>query len=127
LLSELRGPAAAAVIAVLPQVLAAYPYPGEYHAWPGPNSNTFIAYLGRELPALRLTMPSIAIGKDYQPLQHFASVTPSHTGVQLSLFGLAGVLVGWDEGLEVNMLGLVTGIDIQHPALKLPGLGRVPG
>ena len=26
--------------------LRAYPYGGEYRAWPGPNSNTFIAWLG---------------------------------------------------------------------------------
>jgi hypothetical protein len=127
LLRELRGPAAAAVIARLPQVLAAYPYQDEYHAWPGPNSNTFIAYLGRELPQLELTMPSIAIGKDYQPISHLVSEAPSHTGYQLSLYGLGGLIVARDEGLELNILGLVTGVDVQHPALKLPGLGRVPG
>jgi len=32
-----------------------------------------------------------------------------------------------DEGLELNLFGLVTGIDFRHPALKLPGIGRVPG
>ena len=127
LLRELRGPAAAAVIARLPQVLAAYPYADEYHAWPGPNSNTFVAYLGRELPQLELTMPSIAIGKDYQSIDHLVSGTPSHTGYQLSLYGLGGLTLARDEGLELNILGLVTGVDIQHPALKLPGLGRVPG
>lgn len=127
LLSDIRGPAAADVIARLPAILAAYPYAGEYRAWPGPNSNTFIAHLGRELPELRLTMPSIAIGKDYLTLGEMVAATPSHTGVQLSLYGLAGIIVGLDEGVELNTLGLVTGIDIRHPALKLPGVGRVPG
>jgi hypothetical protein len=45
--------------------------------------------------------------------------------VQLSLLGLAGVLVGWEEGVEVNVLGLSFGLDMKDPALKLPGLGRL--
>jgi hypothetical protein len=28
------------------------------------------------------------------------------------------------EGIEVNILGAVAGVDIRRPALKLPGLGR---
>ncbi|MEO6928014.1 MAG: DUF3750 domain-containing protein [Casimicrobiaceae bacterium] len=126
LLRDLRGNAAAAVIAKLPAALAAYPYAGEYRAWPGPNSNTFIAYMGRALPELRLTMPSNAIGKDYVPIDRIVGWAPSHTGLQVSLFGLAGGIIGLDEGLELNVLGLVTGIDVRHPALKLPGVGRVP-
>jgi hypothetical protein len=39
--------------------------------------------------------------------------------------GLLGFSVGWVEGIEVNVLGLVTGIDIRRPALKLPGFGRI--
>ena len=72
-------------------------------------------------------MPSTALGKDYVALDGVVGWTPSHTGVQVSMFGLLGVLAGWDEGVEVNVLGLVTGIDIRDPALKLPGFGRVPG
>jgi hypothetical protein len=53
------------------------------------------------------------------------SVAPSGTGIQLSLLGLAGVLVGWEEGVEVNLLGLTFGLDWNRPALKLPGLGRL--
>jgi hypothetical protein len=127
LLRDLRGAEAAAVIARLPEAVAAYPYPTDYRVWPGPNSNTFVAHLGRAIPELRLTMPSTAIGKDYVSLREIVGPSPSHTGVALSLYGLVGVMAGWDEGLEVNLLGLVTGIDVQHPALKLPGLGRVPG
>jgi hypothetical protein len=51
--------------------------------------------------------------------------TPSGRGVQVSLLGLAGVLVGWEEGLEVNILGLTFGLDVKDPALKVPGLGRL--
>ena len=47
------------------------------------------------------------------------------TGIQASLYGLAGVTVGWVEGVEINLLGLVAGLDLRSPALKLPGWGRV--
>jgi hypothetical protein len=126
LVRELRGPEAEAVIAALPAVVASYPYADTYRAWPGPNSNTFVAHLGREIPALRLALPGTAIGKDYLPDGRIVARTPSGTGYQLSLFGVLGVLAGREEGLELNVLGLVTGIDPTGPALKLPGVGRVP-
>ena len=127
LVRDLRGPAAEAVIAKLAQAVTAYPYPAQYRVWPGPNSNTFVAHLGREIPELRLTMPSTAIGKDFASLREAVAPSPSHTGVAFSLYGLVGVTAGWDEGLELNVLGLVTGVDVRQPALKLPGIGRVPG
>ena len=125
LLRDVRGAAAADVIAKLPAVLSAYPYGGEYRAWPGPNSNTFVAWIGREIPELELAMPSNAIGKDFVPIDRIVGWAPSHTGVQVSLYGLAGAIVGRDEGLEINVLGLVTGVDFRHPAIKLPGIGRI--
>ncbi len=127
LLRDVRGDEAAAIIARLPQAVASYPFANAYSAWPGPNSNTFTAHLGRELPQLRLTLPSIAIGKDYLPGGQIFTRTPSGTGFQVSLAGLLGVTAAIDEGLELNVLGLVTGIDVRQPALKLPGIGRVPG
>jgi hypothetical protein len=127
LVRELRGPAAAAVIARLPDAVAAYPYPTTYRAWPGPNSNTFLAHLGRALPELKLALPPTAIGKDYASMGEIVGATPSRTGVQVSLYGLLGVLVGAEEGFEINVLGLVSGIDVHTPALKLPGFGRLPG
>jgi hypothetical protein len=36
-----------------------------------------------------------------------------------------GVKLGWVEGVEVNVLGLVAGLDVRHPAVKVPGFGRV--
>jgi len=127
LLRDLRGAQAQAVIDRLDKAVADYPWPTTYHAWPGPNSNTFVAHLGRAIPELRLTMPSTAIGKDYVSLLESVGPSPSHTGLAVSLYGLVGVTAAWDEGLEINVLGLVTGVDVQRPALKLPGIGRVPG
>jgi hypothetical protein len=127
LIRDLRGADAETVIAKLPQAAADYPHATSYRVWPGPNSNTFIAHLGRKIPQLELTLPSTAIGKDYLPVGQILAQTPSGTGVQLSLSGILGVTVGRDEGLELNLLGLVTGFDLRHPAIKLPGIGRVPG
>jgi hypothetical protein len=127
LIRDVRGAEADAIIRKLPQAIDAYPYGTTYSAWPGPNSNTFLAHLGREIAELRVTLPSTAIGKDYLPIDRIIAATPSGTGVQLSLFGVLGVIFGLDEGIELNVLGLVTGIDVRRPALKLPGIGRVPG
>jgi hypothetical protein len=124
---DLRGPAATAVIERLDHAVETYDSPKRYRAWPGPNSNTFVAHVGRAIPELELTMPSTAVGKDYLPGAALFARTPSGTGYQVSLLGLLGVAVGRDEGLEINLLGLVIGVDLRHPALKLPGIGRLPG
>ncbi len=126
LIRDLRGSQAEAVIAKLDAAAASYPYPSTYSAWPGPNSNTFIAHLGREIPELELALPSTAIGKDYLSLGHLFAPAPSHTGWQVSLAGVLGVMLSRDEGIELNLLGLVTGVDFAAPALKLPGIGRIP-
>jgi hypothetical protein len=43
----------------------------------------------------------------------------------LFLGGLLGVLVGLEEGLELNVLGLTVGIDPNDAGLKLPLAGRL--
>ncbi|HKF71197.1 MAG TPA: DUF3750 domain-containing protein [Stellaceae bacterium] len=120
-----RGPGVDALIEQIRAAVAAYPYPQSYRLWPGPNSNTFTAYIGRAVPELGLEMPSNAIGKDYLPNGTLVAAAPSGTGYQLSLFGLAGLLAARREGLELNLLGLTFGIDIASPAIKLPGIGRI--
>ena len=124
---DVRGAAADAIIAKLPGAIAAYPFGDTYTVWPGPNSNTFLAYLGRAIPELHLILTSTAVGKDFVPIRETVTRTPSGDGIQISLYGVLGVLAGRDEGLEINVLGLVTGIDFARPALKFPGIGRVPG
>lgn len=124
-LVDLRGDGVDAIAARVEAAVRAYPYPDTYRTWPGPNSNTFTAFVGREVPELRLDLPPTAVGKDFIPGGAPAARSPSGTGVQLSLLGLLGVLVGWEEGVEVNVLGLTFGVDWNRPALKLPGVGRV--
>ena len=113
------------VITKVEAAIAAYPYPASYRTWPGPNSNTFTAWIGRHVPELRLKLPPTAIGKDYLAGGALAGLTPSRTGVQVSLFGLGGLAVGWDEGIELNVLTLNFGVDLIRPALKLPVVGRL--
>lgn len=76
------------------------------------------------VPELRAVLPPTAIGKDFPYDGRWIGVTPSGTGVYVSLAGYAGLKVGWVEGLELNFFGAVMGFDIRRPALKLPGLGR---
>ena len=124
LLGELRGAAAEAAIPKIAAAAASYPFAGEYRVWPGPNSNTFAAWVARAVPELRLDLPSTALGKDYLGRGLFARA-PSGTGWQISLFGVAGLLLALEEGLEINLLGLTIGIDPLDLAVKLPGLGRI--
>jgi hypothetical protein len=41
------------------------------------------------------------------------------------MFGLLGVSMAREEGIEFNLLGSNFGIDFVKPALKLPFIGRV--
>jgi hypothetical protein len=125
-LVDLRGDGVDELIANIEAAVRSYPYPSSYRMWPGPNSNTFTAYVARTVPELRLDLPPTAIGKDYLPGGALASLsTPGGAGAQFSLLGMAGVLVGFEEGIEMNVLGLTFGVDFNRPALKLPGVGRV--
>ena len=127
LLVEHRGPAAEAMIDRIEAAVARYPWGHTYGLWPGPNSNTFVAWVAREVPELRLDLPPTAIGKDYLGPTQFLAHAPSGTGWQVSLLGLAGILLARDEGLEFNVLGLGFGVDLDDMALRLPGLGKLPG
>lgn len=127
ILTSLRGQAAEEAIPRVRAAVASYPYAsrGTYGIWPGPNSNTFIAHIARAAPELASGLLPTAIGKDFQPWPDVAQLTPSRTGVQFSLYGLLGLSVAWVEGIEVNILGLVAGVDLRRPALKVPGWGRL--
>ncbi len=120
------GDAAAILV---PQVRAAvrdyvWHEQGDYRAWPGPNSNTFVAAVMDAVPGIRAVLPSTAIGKDFPYDGHWFRWTPSGTGFRISFGGYVGLTVAWMEGVEVNILSAVAGLDLRRPAIKLPGLGR---
>jgi len=124
-LVDIRGREAEAVIDDIITAVEAYPYRDDYRVWPGPNSNTFVAWVAREVPQLRLNLPPTAIGKDYFGLTEVLAGAPSGTGWQISLLGLAGVTVAREEGLEFNLLTASFGFHPLRPALRLPGVGII--
>ena len=65
LLLDRRGAAAAALIDDIADAARRYPYQQTYRAYPGPNSNTFTAWVATEVPALELRLPLRALGKNY--------------------------------------------------------------
>lgn len=125
-LVDVRGATAEALIPKVRAAIADYTYRnmGDYRMWPGPNSNTFVASVLRAVPELATALPANAVGRDFRD-GFYAGLTDSGTGIEVSLLGVVGVKVGWVEGIEVNLLGLVAGLDLRHPAVKLPGLGRL--
>lgn len=125
IIRDIRGDMAEKLIPRIAEEAQNYPYQHKYVLWPGPNSNTFIAHIGRQVPELELDLPSSAIGKDYLVNGNFISNSPGGSGIQLSLFGLFGLLASRAEGIEINFLGLVSGINPFEPAIKLPGIGKI--
>ena len=126
-LVTLEAARAAEAIGQIERAVADYPFSatGSYRAWPGPNSNTFIAHIARAVPELAAGLLPTAIGKDFSPGLIYAGPTPSGTGVQVSIKGLLGLTIAWVEGVELSVLGAVAGVDVRRPALKLPGWGRI--
>ena len=126
-IADVRGQEAAALIPKVEEAVKGYRYAhyGDYRTWPGPNSNTFVATVLRAIPELGATLPPNAIGKDFRDSGFYAGLTDSRTGVEVNLWGLLGVKLGWVEGFEFNFLSLVAGVDWRQPALKLPGFGRI--
>lgn len=105
-------------------VATTYPDAASYRAWPGPNSNTFVAWLAREVD-LPVVLPPNAIGKDYTPWLH-VGLAGSQTGLAFDTL-LVGAQLGLCEGVELHLLGLTAGIGLWPPCLKLPLLPAIPG
>lgn len=125
LLVDHRGSHVETMIDEIEAAIVRYPFPRTYQMYPGPNSNTFLAHIGREVPALELDLPANAIGKDYRSLNDPIGLSATGKGIQASFLGLLGVSLGLQEGIEFNVLGLDFGLDLNHPALRLPFLGRL--
>jgi hypothetical protein len=72
LLLDRRGEEAFALIARVDAAARRYPYADEYTMWPGPNSNSFTAWVALEVPELGLELPFKAIGKGWMESRHRA-------------------------------------------------------
>ena len=125
-IADVSGAEAEKMIPRIEAAVSEYRYAkaGDYRIWPGPNSNSFVAAVLRTMPELGVTLPPNAVGRDYRD-GFYAGLTDSRTGIEINLNGLAGLKVGWVEGFELNLLGLVAGIDLRQPGVKLPGFGHV--
>ena len=122
LYADKRGPGVDELIKRIEKAAHDYPYANTYTLWPGPNSNTFTAWIARAVPELQVDLPATAIGKDYIG-SNFVSSAPSGSGFQFSVAGILGVAAGPVDGFELNLLGLNFGAS--GSGLKLPFVGRV--
>ena len=123
LYADKRGPGVEELIARIDKAAHDYPYANTYTLWPGPNSNTFTAWISRAVPELKVDLPPTAIGKDFIGATNFLSTAPSGTGFQFTVAGLFGVVASPVDGFELNLLGLNFGAS--GSGLKLPMVGRV--
>ena len=64
-LKEFRGDGVDRLIDAVDRAAKSYPWPDTYKAFPGPNSNTFTAWIARQVPELGLELPFSAIGSGY--------------------------------------------------------------
>jgi hypothetical protein len=65
ILAAHRGAGVDALIDAVEEAAHAYPWKTTYKAVPGPNSNTFTAWVAKQVPQLDLKMPLRAIGSGY--------------------------------------------------------------
>jgi hypothetical protein len=114
------GDEARALLAALGRS-AEYPYRGGYFALPGPNCNTYVAWVLREA-GVSADLDPRALGKDYLGPVGVAYTTTG-TGVQAEST-LLGAKVGPHDGVELHLVTFTFGVDAWPPAVKTP-LGRV--
>lgn len=128
ILHEVHGEDAERLMSRVDAAIASYPHAGrgDYRMWPGPNSNSFVAHVLRAVPALGATMPSNAVGRDYAPGLLSVDWASEARDLHATLGGLFGFTVGATSGVEIHFLGLVAGLDLLRPALKIPAYGRLP-
>lgn len=125
IIASMNGIAADKAIAKIEEAIETYPATaGHYRTWPGPNSNTFVATIIRAVPELGVTLPPTAVGKDFKK-GVFLGRTDSRTGLELNLNGVLGIKLGRVEGVDVNLLTLVAGVELRPFGIKLPGVGFV--
>ncbi len=127
ILYSLDGPQAQALVPHIEASIAHYPYQnrGDYVVWPGPNSNSFVAWVVRHTEGFNAELSSVAVGKDYLGPGLAFEPAPSKTGWSASAFGIIGVTLAREEGFELSLLGSTIGIDFNDAAIKLPALGKL--
>ena len=59
------GTVAQALFQEVRNSLTTYPAPNHYRMWPGPNSNTYVAWVLQQVPEVSYRLPRSAVGKNY--------------------------------------------------------------
>lgn len=123
----LKGPEAQALIPKVEAAIQSYPYAatGDYRIYPGPNSNSFVAHVLRTVPEVGAVLPPDAVGRDFLTDGRFFEIDPDGRDMHATLYGLIGFAAGARSGFEVHFMGLVAGVDIANPGVKIPAFGRV--
>ena len=118
---EWRGDEARRLIAALERSTNSYPNRDVYRIWPGPNCNTYAAWVLRRAGVAADLHPK-AVGKDYLGWIG-AHRTTTGTGVQVET-PLIGAKLGLRDGVEIHLFCLTLGADAWPPAVKTP-VGRI--
>jgi len=93
-----------------------------YKTYPGPNSNTFIEKIVREVKGISAILDHNAIGKENG---FYAGKTSGGSGFKLQT-PILGIALGLKEGVEVSVLGLSAGVSAYPPAIRIPFLPKLP-
>ncbi len=127
IVAMVRGEKAAALLDRIEAAIASYPYSqrGGYRIYPGPNSNSFVQHVIWQVPELEAQLPSNAVGRDYFPGWASFDIASDGRDIHATLGGLLGFAAGARSGLEIHFLGLVAGVDILRPAIKIPAFGQI--
>lgn len=120
-LEEWRGEEARRLLEILRRP-EDYPHRNRYHLWPGPNSNTYVAWALRRAK-LSCDLHPLMVGKDCVGWWGLgAALSTTRTGLQVET-PIVGAKVGLKDGIEVHLFETTFGLDLWPPALKTP-LGR---
>lgn len=93
-----------------------------YRSYPGPNSNTFMEKMIREVDGVSAVLDHNAIGKEKG---FYAGRTTGGTGLKLQT-PVIGVALGLKEGVEVSALGLSAGVSFYPLSVRIPFLPKIP-
>ncbi len=93
-----------------------------YRAYPGPNSNTFMEKMIRQVDGINAILDHNAIGKEYG---YYAGKTTGGTGLKLQT-PILGVSIGLKEGVEISTFGFSTGVSFYPPSIRIPFLPKIP-
>src|SRR5216684_619973 len=105
ILANKRGDGVDALIERIDKAVREYPYAHEYVVWPGPNSNTFTAYVARAVPELGLlgVLASGVEGFEVNLLGLTFGIDPFSPALRLPLIGRFGAVRSNGAGTPVSI------------------------